>query len=82
MTKTDNLRTKFDEMSIFPRHVCVLRNCAICMINYAVIMCVKGAACDYTKIEITNDAKIVVESCKQNHHLSCLSLRNPLVTKS
>ena len=39
MTKTDNFGGKFDEILVFPKYVCVLRNCTLI---YQAEMCVKS----------------------------------------
>ena len=43
LTKTDNFREKFDEILIFLKYVCVLRNCTLI---YHAAMCVKSVARD------------------------------------
>ena len=72
MTKTDILRGKFDEIFVYPRHVCVLRTCT--QIYHSAIMWVKGVACEILQ---SNNAQIIVESIKQGHPLSFLPLGNP-----
>ena len=72
--KSNDFRAKFDEISILPKHIRVLRDCL--QIYHSTILCVKNVGYDCTKVAQMTQ-KIIVESCKQNQLLPFLPLKPP-----